>query len=293
LIENATIRTIERTLGHLRAQQSEEAGAPAMRTSVLTHMAWVPEPWQDAAMKALGGLAERHPSRTILLFPRPDEDRDALDASVDLRCFAGRGVGGSAGRAVCFEVIQITLCGPRAHHPGTVVAPLLITDLPVFLRWRGDPPFGTTELDELTAEADRLVVDSAEWRDPVGGLERFAELFDRVAVSDIAWARTEQWRYALAELWPSVAEVGTLRVVGPEADAHLLAGWLRARLGREIALDVETAPTIEEVAVDGTPVDPGRWIPSTPSDLLSDQLEIFGRDRLYEEAVRSFSAVPT
>ncbi len=82
-------------------------------------------------------------------------------------------------------------------------------------------------------------------------------------------------------------------MVGPEADALLLAGWLRARLGREVGLDVETAPTIEEVAVDGAPVDPGRWIPSSPSDLLSDQLEIFGRDRLYEEAVRSFSAVPT
>lgn len=293
MIENATIRQIERTLGSLRAQQSEVAGAPAMRTSVLTHMAWVPEPWQDAAMKALGGLAERHPSRTILLFPRPDEERDALDANVDLRCFAGPGIGGSAGKAVCFEVIAITLCGPRAHHPGSVVAPLLITDLPVFLRWRGDPSFGTTELDELTSEADRLVVDSAEWNDPAGGLERCAELFDRVAVSDIAWARTEPWRYAFAGSWPSVADIESLRVVGPEADSLLLAGWLRARLGREVSLDVETAPTIEEVVADGAAVDPGRWNPLSPSDLLSDQLEIFGRDRLYEEAVRSFSAVPT
>jgi glucose-6-phosphate dehydrogenase assembly protein OpcA len=289
LIRGATIRDVERALGRLRAEESEEAQAPALRTSVMTHMAWVPEPWQDAAMKALGGLAERHPSRTILLFPRPDENRDELDADVDLRCFAG----GGTDRGVCFEVVEIRLCGRRAHHPGTVVAPLLITDLPVFLRWRGDPPFGSTELEELTAEADRLVVDSAEWHETAGCLERLAELFDRVAVSDIAWARGEPWRYALAELWPDVAGIETLRVVGPEADALLLAGWLRARLGREVALEVETAPTIEEVAVDGDPVDPGRMDPRSASDLLSDQLEMFGRDRLYEEAVRSFSAVPT
>jgi glucose-6-phosphate dehydrogenase assembly protein OpcA len=288
-MENATIGDVERALGRLRAQQSEEAAAPAMRTSVMTHMAWVPEPWQDAAMKALGGLEERHPSRTILLFPRPGDDRDALDADVDLRCFAG----GGAGRAVCFEVIELRLCGPRAHHPGTVVAPLLITDLPVFLRWRGDPPFGASELDELTAEADRLVVDSAEWRDPTGCLERLDGLFDRVAVSDIAWARGDPWRVALADRRPAVAGIESLRVVGPEADALLIAGWLRARLGRDVALDVEVAPTIEDVLVDGDPVDPGRLDPRSPSDLLSDQLEMFGRDRLYEEAVRSFSAVPT
>jgi glucose-6-phosphate dehydrogenase assembly protein OpcA len=234
-------------------------------------------------------MEERHPSRTILLLPRPDEDRDELDAEVDLRCFASKG----AGQAVCFEVIEIHLYGERAHHPGTVVAPLLIADLPVFLRWRGDPPFGSSELEELTAEADRLVVDSAEWRDPAGCLERFAELFGRVAVSDIAWARGEQWRFALADRWPGAAGIETLKVVGPEADALLLAGWLRSRLGRDVELEVEVAPTIEEVAADGDPVDPGRLDPRSPSDLLSDQLEMFGRDPLYEESVRSFSAVPT
>ncbi len=289
MIRDATIRDIERELGRLRAEQSEESGRAALRTSVMTHMAWVPEPWEDAAKQALGGLEERHPSRTILLFPRPDDERDALDADVDLRCFAAGGPGG----AVCFEVVQIHLCGPRARHPGSVVAPLLITDLPVFLRWRGEPAFGSTELEELASETDRLVVDSAEWSDPEASLGRVSELLDRVAVSDIAWARTDAWRFGLADLWPGIADAGTLRVVGPEADGLLLAGWLRARLGRAIAFEHEPAPTIEDVSVDGEAVDPGRLDWGSPSDLLSDQLDLFGRDRVYEEAVRSFSAVPT
>ena len=69
--------------------------------------------------------------------------------------------------------------------------PLFLPDLPVFLRWRGVPPYGDPAFEGLIDVVDRLIVDSTEWADlpsPYGGL---AEVFDRVVVSDIAWARTE------------------------------------------------------------------------------------------------------
>jgi glucose-6-phosphate dehydrogenase assembly protein OpcA len=288
MLRGARIRDVERELARLRAEQAAVGGS-AQRTSVMTHLAWVPERWQDAATKALAGLEERHPSRTILLFPRPDDSSDALDASVDLRCFAG----GGESAAVCFEVVELHLLGARARHPASVVVPLLLPDLPVFLRWRGDPPFGASELDELAGVADRLVVDSSEWEDVPGCFGRLAQLFDRIAVSDIAWSRTEPWRRALAARWPGIADVGELRVEGPEADALLLAGWLRARLGRDVSLEWESAPAFAAVALDGEVVELRRADLRSPSDLLSDQLEVFGRDPIYEEAVRSFSAVPT
>ena len=288
-IRDGGIRDIERQLARLRAEATAGDGDPGLRTSVMTHMAWVPEPWIDQATKTLGGLEERHPSRTILLFPRPDEPRDALDASVDLRCFAsGGGVG-----AVCFEVIEIHLCGPRAAAPATVVAPLLVADLPAFLRWRGALPFGEPELEQLTGLADRLIVDSIEWDDPDRDFERLPEVFHRIAISDIAWERLDPWRAALAELWPGIADVETLRVAAPRAEALLLAGWLSGRLRRNVELEHEDGDEIEAVAVDDEPVDPGPSPPKSPSDLLSDQLDVFGRDAIYEEAVRSFSRVAT
>ncbi len=253
----------------------------------MTHMAWVPERWADAATRALGGLEERHPSRTILLYPRPDAERDALDASVDLRCFA---VGGGTG--VCFEVIELELCGPRAHAPASVVMPLLIPDRPAFLRWRGDLPFGEPELEGLVGVADRLVVDSREWDDPAAGLERLEPLFERIVVSDIAWARTEPWRFELAGRWPGIAECETLEVAGPEAEARLLAGWLRARLSRALGLEHRPAESLVRVALDGEPVELTRPDERSPSDLLSEQLDIFARDGVYEEAVCSYSSVP-
>ena len=71
------------------------------RTSVMTHIAWVPREWLEAARRRLAGLAERHPSRTILLVPEPDEP-DGLDAQLSLVCFP------LGERPVCAEVIQLT-----------------------------------------------------------------------------------------------------------------------------------------------------------------------------------------
>ena len=287
--KNVSIRDVERELTRQREELSEPGAAPVLRTSSMTHLAWVPERWEQAAVETLAGLHERHPSRGILLFPRPDSDRDELDADVDVRCF--RNV--ALERDVCAEVVTVWLNGPRSQAPATVVLPLLISDLPVFLRWRGDPPFGSQPLDQLLGVVDRLIVDSSEWKDPRSELPRLAELVDRVAVSDIAWARTQPWREAVAGLWPEPAEAETLRVAGPRAEALLLARWLGARLSRRIAFEHEPADAIERVEVNGVEARPARPDTRSPSDLLSEQLDLFGRDPIYEEALCFFSPALT
>jgi glucose-6-phosphate dehydrogenase assembly protein OpcA len=286
LTENLTIRDVERELARLRHASAEEDHHPRMRTSVMTHIAWVPERWEEAALDALSGLGERHPSRTIVLLPRRDEARDALDGDVDLRCF----MRGGEEREVCSEVIVLRLCGRRALAPASVVEPLLVADLPAFLRWRGPLPFGAPELEQLVGVADRLVVDSTEWPGASALYQHLPALFELIAVSDIAWARLQPWREGLVVLWPGIADAERIRVAGPEAEALLLSRWLGARLGRELELEHEPAGEVELVEVDGTTARPARFERRSASDLLSDQLEIFGRDRIYEEAVRSFSS---
>jgi Glucose-6-phosphate dehydrogenase subunit len=287
LIEDITIRQVEEELGRLREAATAPGAAPNLRTSVMTHIAWVPERWVDAATDTLAGMGERHPSRTILLFPRPNDPRDALDGEVDLRCFIRAGEQGQ----VCSEVVSLQLCGPRAQAPASVAMPLLITDLPVFLRWRGEPAFGEPALEQLADVADRLVLDSDEWSDCDGTFERLPELFDTIAVSDIAWAKVQPWREACAALWPGIAETSSVRIAGPRGETLLLWGWLQARLGLELELEHEPAGEVELVVVDGAEVPSPRAERRSSSDLLSDQLEIFGRDRIYEEAVRGLARV--
>ena len=280
--ENVSIAQIERELARLRTESSEEGAQPNLRTSVMTHIAWVPPEWEGAAEETLFGMAERHPSRTLLLVPRPDEE-DGLDAQVSIRCFP---VGD---RAICGEVIDLTLRGNRATAPGSIVLPLLISDLPVFCRWRGRPEWESPAFGQLMGIVDRLIVDSTEWVDLPGAYLRLAELFPKVVVSDIAWERTERWRSLLASLWPGIGEVHTIRVHGTPAQAYLLAGWLRSRLGHDIGLELDERARLEGIDLDGEPASFPPGDPPNASDVLSAQLDRFTRDKIYEDAVRATS----
>jgi len=283
--EDVHLADVNTALARLRAQAAAETAS--MRTSVMTHLAWVPDAWVDPARAALEGMAERHPSRTIVLFPEPD----ASDNRIDARAQVERWEVPDTDRRLVTEVVELTLRGSRAGAPASVVEPLLITDLPVFLRWRGEPPWGEPELEQLVGVADRLIVDSTEWDELPQPYRQLAELFPRCAASDIAWARTSRWREHLATLWPGIADVGTVRVRGTSAQAWLLCGWLRSRLGRDdIAVEHEPAERLEGVALDGeaVPLPPGE--PPTPSDVLSDELERFTPDPIYEAAALAASS---
>jgi hypothetical protein len=265
----ATIAEIEQALVDLRYRHSDR-DEPDLRTSVLTHIAWVPGEWQQAATETLAGLAERHPSRTLLLFPQPDAAA-GLAAHVFLECHEMPGLD----KHLCNEVVELRLQGSRSQAPASIVVPLLLPDLPVFLRWRGRPDFTSPVFEQLLEVVDRLVVDSSEWPDVPQAYAELSTLFERVAVSDIAWRRTLPWRRALAQAWPDLPE----RVTGPPAETALVAGWLRTRAGTEV--EVERA--------DELPVGDHR----EPSDLLSDELDVFVRDRVYEDAVvASFAGRP-
>jgi hypothetical protein len=275
-LRDTSVDEIERRLEELRAGED-----PAQRTSVLTHMAWVPPDWSRAAERVLEGLGARSPSRTNLLRPDPAAKEDRLDAEIEHECFPG------GSHDVCAEIVHVRLRGKTARAPASVVVPLQIPDLPVFLRWRGRPPFGKTELEQLVGVSDRLIVDSSEWTGLPRAYGRLAELFDEIAVSDLAWARTPRWRAALADLWPGIKSIRALGVSGPRADALLLRGWLRSRLRRDIRLRHEDARTLRRVEVDGERVRPARGLAASPSDLLSEQLELYARDPVYEAAVRA------
>ncbi len=276
----SSVAEIERELAELRDASTEPGQGPTLRTSVMTHLAWVPREWEEAAEKTLAGLAERHPSRTILLLPYDGDDR--LDADASLQCFS------YGDRPVCAEVIRVRLGGARARHPASVAMPLLLADLPAFCRWRGRPAFDDV-FDQLVTIVDRLIVDSTEWGEELeSGYAQLAERFEGTAVSDIAWARTERWRRVLAGAWPFEGREITVR--GTRAQALLLGGWLRSRLGHDVTVRHEASDVLAGVSVDGAPIDAPPGEAPASSDLLSDELDRYTRDRVYEDAVRAAAA---
>ena len=271
---DVTLGEVEVELARLRAASTAEGRHPHQRTSVMTHCAWVPPEWLDAAERTLEGLAERHPSRTVLLVPKPEESESRIDADLSVRCFA------AGDRSVCGEVIELHLLGDRALAPASIVLPLAVSDLPVFLRWRGQPDFAGAQWDQLVEIADRVVVDSSEWDEL--RYRELSEAFDRTAVSDIAWARVYDWRLALAGYWPGVREQ-EIRISGPRAEASLLRGWLGAQLHRGVR-PIEPAGELA-VRLGGEELPSPRTEARSPSDLLSAELDRFAREPVYEAAV--------
>ena len=234
------VAQVEKRLAELRVHHAE-----GTRTSVMTHVAWAPPQWAAAARRTLAGLEELHPSRTILLFPEPRK-ADGIAVDVELKCYT---IPGSE-REVCSEVIQLRLGGKRTRVPGSIVQPLLITDLPTFCRWRGLPPWGKPELEQLVDVCDRLVVDSSEWRGLPGAYTKLAALFDRIAVSDIAWGRSVGLARAPASLWPDVKSIKTPLGDRPEGG--------RAPPRRLAALAPEAAGEALAPLGDGARADRGR-----------------------------------
>jgi glucose-6-phosphate dehydrogenase assembly protein OpcA len=277
------VAEIERKLARQRCLEEADA-SPELRTSTMTHVVWAPPRWVARAKRVLAGLAERHPSRTIILVPVPGR-RSAVEANATVRDFELPG-----GREVLSEVIELRLYGDAASHPASIVLPLLVSDLPAYCRWRGRPDWGSPALAEIVDLCDRFVVDSAEWPGVPSAYADLAHLFGRVAVSDIAWRRTLAWRAALAERWPGIRSIERLTVEGPRADATLLAGWLRSRLRREVGLTRRSASSVTAVRVDGDPVEPPVGKPPSESDLLSAELDSLTRDAIYEAAARAAAA---
>ena len=146
----------------------------------------------------------------IVLYPEPDADADQINARIRVEAYGLPG----AERHISSEVIELRLCGELCVDPASIVAPLLMADLPVFMRWRGRPPFGGDSFERVLDVVDRLIVNAAEWPDVPEAYEDLARCFDEVACSDIAWRKTELWRLAIANLWPDVAEASELVCAG-------------------------------------------------------------------------------
>jgi Glucose-6-phosphate dehydrogenase subunit N-terminal domain/Glucose-6-phosphate dehydrogenase subunit C-terminal domain len=273
-LRNTSVVDVERCLDTLEEAEAQH------RTSVLTHMVWAPPEWTRAVERVMQGLGPRVPSRTLILHPDPS-GADGIDARVEQHCFA------EVGASICAEVVHLRLRGRTARVPGSVVVSLLLPDLPAFLRWRGKPPFGRAAFEELVEVADRLIVDSSEWSGLPRAYGRLVEVFDRITVTDLAWDRTLRWRAGLSGLWPEIKRARSLHVTGPRADALLLGGWLRSRLRKQLTVRHTEARLVRRVEVDGQAVRPVQLPAASASDLLSEQLEAYARDPVYEAAVRA------
>ena len=177
-------------------------------------------------------MAERHPSRTLLLVPQPGRARRARRAAVDpllpdrRPCGLRRGDRADAARQPCVGAGVDRAAASDLGPAG--VLPLA-------------RPAGVGLERVRAARRDRRPADRR--LDRVAGPARRATRGSRssstqVVVSDIAWERTERWRSLLASLWPDIAAVtrdsrpGHARAGPPARRLAALAARARRRAWR-------------------------------------------------------------
>lgn len=233
-----------------------EKGLPHGRASVLNLIVTVvDEAAAERVVHTLVGLGVRHPSRAIVLVPHHASDGAPIDARISTHCNEATG----GGDRVCYEEVVLTVRGEAAEHLSGIVAPLLIHDLPTHVWWPGDPPWGDPIFDQLVEVGDRVIVDSSDFSDLLGGLRRTSNLRRSSGVGDLSWERLAWWQELTAQFFdaprfrrylPNLSRLHLRYAIGspvahrhdedeevapgvpaPMAQALLYAGWIATRLG--------------------------------------------------------------
>ena len=247
------VGAIEQELTSLWQQASDEEDHGVIRSSILNLLVYAPKN-ADAELvnDLLTGITAAHPCRAVLMIA----DRAGaakLQAQVTSRCTAPT----ETSRQVCCEQVTITAGGSAVADVPSAVAPLLLSDLPVYLWWRAVPRIEDKALFQKLADiSDRVIIDSAFFNDPHGDIAKMATVLNDTprwtAISDLNWARLTAWRALLAGFYDVVEYRGELdqlervvieyapATVGPSAipaRALLLGGWLASRLGWRVKAD--------------------------------------------------------
>jgi glucose-6-phosphate dehydrogenase assembly protein OpcA len=190
-------------------------------------------------------VTNEHPSRVIVLLPEPDSSQPSLDAMVTAQCHpADRGR-----KQICCEQIVIQAAGEEVGRLPSLVRPLVIPDLPVFLWWRDRPDFQNDLFTEFIRGSDRVILDSTDLAAAEEGLRTLAALMDETAqttaFSDLSWCRLTPWRVLVAGFFdvpkcrPYLSRLDRVQIEsvgGGSAKGSipvhglLLAAWLASRL---------------------------------------------------------------
>ena len=202
---------------------------------VLTLIVETSEAAQYDAMRAANHAGREHPCRVLGVITRRPNAESRLDAEIRV---------GETGPG---ETILLRMYGPVGQHADSVLAPLLVPDVPVVTWWPGQAPAVPSECP-LGALAQRRVTDSAAGEVVQGVLAALADVY-KPGDTDFSWTRLTPWRTLLAATFdvphPPVIRCEVLAERdNPSGD--MLAAWLSLRLSIPVRRAVSGGPGITD-----------------------------------------------
>ena len=195
------------------------------------------------ALHVLEAMGAAHPSRCILVTTLQAREGPPIEAYVGAQ-LRTEGGATSYGERIILEARD----GASRHLPGAVL-PLILSGLPSFLWWNGEPPWRTEQFEAMVDGCDRIILDTSEMQHGEDGLVALEEIDQRklsnCAFSDFNWTRQKPWRELVAGFFDSeslrtyldgIDRLTIEYAAGAEdslpnpAAAYLFIGWLASRL---------------------------------------------------------------
>jgi glucose-6-phosphate dehydrogenase assembly protein OpcA len=247
----ADVGEIEAGLSAMWRSAAEAAGAESAvtRASALTLLVYVD--CAESAREVSNLLAEvtrQNPCRAVVMVMDPKGSPPSLMASVSAHCHMP--VEGE--RQICSEQITLKARGETGPELISVVLPLTVSGLPIYLWWRAENFAMPTYFDQILRVTQHVIVDSARFAATGADLRALAAWLEkysgRIRLSDLNWARTTPWREVVAQCFDSPDrrpylprirelrieyEMESARLSTQRAQSLLLAAWLATRLGWE------------------------------------------------------------
>jgi glucose-6-phosphate dehydrogenase assembly protein OpcA len=202
---------------------------------VLTLIIVTDEALQYDAIRAANQAAREHPCRILAVIARRPKADSRLDAEIRV------------GEASPGETIVLRMYGPLGQHADSVVAPLLVPDVPVVTWWPDAAPEIPAK-HPLGGLAQRRVTDSAASDDPGEMIASLAAAY-QPGDTDFGWTRATPWRSLLAATLDQAHPDITAGEIAAEQDnptADLIAAWLSRRLRIPVARTNSGGPGITD-----------------------------------------------
>ena len=307
----SAIAGVEERLAELRGGERGEA-----RTQLLDLVVLTDDPREAKRMtRLLEQLPGNRPSRAIIaLAAHGARELDAAAEVVTTPSPSG------AGELRC-ELVTLAAGDEGAALP-SLIASLLLPDLPVFLLLRLDPERWEPLVKACWSFASRVVVDSTGERSGLHSLPGLLAREPKRSVTDLSWSKLTGWRELVARLFDppratrALARLDHIQVTHAgrsQAQARLLAAWILSRTNRHPTVELisearrdmrsgslvgviltcrkeryEVVRLAEGVAELRTPYLDAQqarlWVPHLPM-LVAEELGIYERDEGFEAAV--------
>jgi glucose-6-phosphate dehydrogenase assembly protein OpcA len=245
----ANVAEIEAELAAMWGSVAVSAGGDsgATRASALTLLVYVD--CEQAAREVSGLIAEvtqQNPCRAVMMVVDPNASSPELMASVSAHCHLAP----EGGKQICSEQITLNARGDTGRELISVVLPLTVSGLPIYLWWRAGNFNMPAYFDQVLRVTQHVIVDSARFEAAGADLRNLAAWLEkqagRIRLSDLNWARATPWREVMAQSFDAPErrpylnrirevhieyEMESVRLTAQRSQSLLLTAWLATRLG--------------------------------------------------------------